>query len=325
MDLGCPLLRGSSDRRLRRCAATIVFAKSSDFEGSIREGDIDLFRNVTYCHAIVFSKKTSGNTVIVSILPRLSFSANTSNHSWSQFIVQDCCFIFRNWGKKWTLNFYFYSFPQRVNFLAVQYAQMNGCRSSRFGSNVGNRSIASISQLCSEQNTQCSALSSVFGSSSSSCSSQTMFFCNFVEFWRRLFCLQSFFVLTFCPVLPFSLLHLHRVNMSIVNLNELFSEFFSLSTMDQRWPGMGAMGSPWPLMGPLGLSWPSVICTGVSAWARWSPDSNPHRSHHNCEEMLLCFTSFATFCRKFFFLNPDILILHDERKLDFLQTSFFLV
>ena len=27
MDLGCPLLRGTSDRRLRRCAATTVILK----------------------------------------------------------------------------------------------------------------------------------------------------------------------------------------------------------------------------------------------------------------------------------------------------------
>ena len=35
MDLGCPLLRGSSDRRLRRCAATLPLLWERTFPGSI--------------------------------------------------------------------------------------------------------------------------------------------------------------------------------------------------------------------------------------------------------------------------------------------------
>ena len=35
MDLGCPLLRGSSDRRLRRCAATLPPLLEKTFPGSI--------------------------------------------------------------------------------------------------------------------------------------------------------------------------------------------------------------------------------------------------------------------------------------------------
>ena len=34
MDLGCPLLRGSSDRRLRRCAATLPLLLERTFPGS---------------------------------------------------------------------------------------------------------------------------------------------------------------------------------------------------------------------------------------------------------------------------------------------------
>ena len=43
MDLGCPLLRGSSDRRLRRCAATLPPLLERTFPGStffcLRGGD----------------------------------------------------------------------------------------------------------------------------------------------------------------------------------------------------------------------------------------------------------------------------------------------
>ena len=74
----------------------VVFAEFPNFEGSFSECDTNIFRNVTYWHAIVFSNKTSDNNVIVSILLSLNFNANTSNHSWCQCIVRDCFFVFRN-------------------------------------------------------------------------------------------------------------------------------------------------------------------------------------------------------------------------------------
>ena len=94
-------------------------------------------------------------------------------------------------------------------------------------------------------------------------------FCYIVEFWARLFCLQTTSVLAFCPILPVFLafsehflfsrqmelvrfyFHLQHMNLSILILNDFFFEFFSLSAMDHRW---------------------TIACQGCAAW-----DCHVHR------------------------------------------------
>ena len=224
-----------------------------------------------------------------SIFLSLSFNGDTFNHSWCQVISWDCCLIFHNWSKRWIWYFSFYSFAQGVDFLAVQYPQMNSCLSNPFGSNfwqpkhctyftsffravhplfsafIGFRYFA-IELLITNQVLLLFVILSSSGRVCFAC-------CHFLS-CPTIFTVSFYF-------------HLHHMNLSILNLNEFFKNIFSISVMDHRWPGMGAMGLPWPSMGPLGKSWPSENSTGVSVRAHLAADSKPHRFHDNCEEKLL--------------------------------------
>ena len=158
-----------------------IFVESRDFEGTIRECDTNLFRNVTYCSARVFGKKTSDKKLFVSTFLRLSFNAVASNHNWCQLIVRDCSLISRNSSRRLTENFQC-NIWLRAFFLPEQYPRKNGCLSDSFSYNFGSQSIVSNSQPSPEQYTYCSALSSVFGTSSSNCSSEIWFFSCFLFF-----------------------------------------------------------------------------------------------------------------------------------------------
>ena len=155
---------------------------------------------------------------------------------------------------------------------------MNGCLSNPFGSKIGRQNIASISETSSERYIQFSAPSLDFGTSSSSCSSQTKFFSGFFLYCRVLaesvlsadifspgflpcraiFIASSEFIMFSRQLALVKIyFHLHHMNMSTLNLNNFIPFFFIISdgpSLNHRWPNMGAIGSPWLSMGPLAMS-----------------------------------------------------------------------
>ena len=71
MDLGCPLLRGSSDRRLRRCAATLPLLLERTFPGSV---SFSVFGTVTAAMKDLVEEKDSPGLI-----------------TWIKSFVISCC------------------------------------------------------------------------------------------------------------------------------------------------------------------------------------------------------------------------------------------
>ena len=185
---------------------------------------------------------------------------------------------------------------------------MKGCLSNPFASNFRNQSIISTHYLLPSSTPSVERLHRYLVIQLLITNQVLFFLCYIVEFWPRCF----LFAVVFCPAilsLPAHFIaefyfHLHHMNMSILNLNAFSKKKIIIGngpSLNHRWPKIGAMGSPWPLIGLLGMSWPSVNCTGVSIRARSGPDSKPYRFPTFARKC--CFESFASFCRKIFWLN----------------------